>query len=49
MEKNGQFGVICEQGDLGLHFDPIDKKDIRRLQQEQDKEGTNNKENAKDR
>ena len=36
-------GVICEQGDMGLHFDPLKEADQRRYE-EQQKEAKNKEE-----
>lgn len=42
-DNNSQIGMICEQGDMGLHFNPLSEKeqDILREQEEQEEKKDN--------
>lgn len=39
-----KIGIITEQGDLGLGFDPISKKDSKAIKKNSTKEASNGKE-----
>jgi hypothetical protein len=43
-----KIGVITEQGDLGLGFDPISKKDSKQIQKNNTKETTSNGKDKKE-
>ncbi len=36
--NNGQIGMICEQGDMGLHFDPLSEREQRILKEQEERE-----------
>lgn len=39
-----EVGMICEQGDMGLFYDPLNESDQKSYNEQQRKEGKNNKE-----
>lgn len=41
-----EVGMICEQGDLGLHYDPLTESEQRTLEQ-QDQKNNNKEEDSK--
>lgn len=36
MANEREVGMICEQGDMGLHFDPLNEADQRRYKEQQE-------------
>lgn len=43
---NDNIGMICEQGDMGLFYDPLSESDKKILDEQQKKEAENNKKSA---
>lgn len=41
-----QMGMICEQGDMGLMFDPLSKKDQKVLKEQSEKEDKDKKDKS---
>ena len=42
-----QVGVICEQGDLGLHYDPLKEADQKKYEKQQQDEANKKDVNKK--
>ncbi len=47
MINNNQIGMICEQGDMGLHFDPLSEREQRILKEQEEKEKEDTKRSSR--